>query len=206
MHGDRAGSAGARKDCDPRRRRKLSRIEQRPATHPRGAGRAVPAKRRSRAVIFLVATGRRAECGAGSVSTKPESHTNAAALSSTRDCAPPTGAFTPSATWRAGCNSRMPPIITPGLVIRNAVFRLPVSVNDDLVPRVTFTDPELAHAGSDRGAGARASQEDLACCAGRFTKTTARKPSAIRTAISRSSPRRAARFSAPPSWVPRPAK
>jgi len=34
-----------------------------------------------------------------------------------------------------------------GLVIRNAVFRLPVSVNDDLVPRVTFTDPELAHAG-----------------------------------------------------------
>ncbi len=34
-----------------------------------------------------------------------------------------------------------------GLVIKNAVFRLPVSVNDDLVPRVTFTDPELAHAG-----------------------------------------------------------
>jgi pyruvate/2-oxoglutarate dehydrogenase complex dihydrolipoamide dehydrogenase (E3) component len=34
-----------------------------------------------------------------------------------------------------------------GLVIRNAVFRLPISVNDDLVPRVTFTDPELAHAG-----------------------------------------------------------
>ena len=34
-----------------------------------------------------------------------------------------------------------------GLVIRNALFRLPVSANDDLVPRVTFTDPELAHAG-----------------------------------------------------------
>ena len=34
-----------------------------------------------------------------------------------------------------------------GLVIRNAVFRLPVSVNDDIVPRVTFTDPELAHVG-----------------------------------------------------------
>lgn len=34
-----------------------------------------------------------------------------------------------------------------GLVIRNALFRLPVSVNDDIIPRVTFTDPELAHVG-----------------------------------------------------------
>jgi pyruvate/2-oxoglutarate dehydrogenase complex dihydrolipoamide dehydrogenase (E3) component len=34
-----------------------------------------------------------------------------------------------------------------GLVIRHALFRLPVSVNDDIVPRVTFTDPELAHVG-----------------------------------------------------------
>ena len=34
-----------------------------------------------------------------------------------------------------------------GLVIRNALFRLPVRVNEDVVPRVTFTDPELAHVG-----------------------------------------------------------
>ena len=34
-----------------------------------------------------------------------------------------------------------------GLVIRNALFRLPVKVNDDFVPRVTFTDPELAQVG-----------------------------------------------------------
>ena len=34
-----------------------------------------------------------------------------------------------------------------GLVIRNALFRLPVKVNADLVPRVTYTDPELAHVG-----------------------------------------------------------
>jgi pyruvate/2-oxoglutarate dehydrogenase complex dihydrolipoamide dehydrogenase (E3) component len=34
-----------------------------------------------------------------------------------------------------------------GLVIRNALFRLPAKVNADLVPRVTFTDPELAHVG-----------------------------------------------------------
>ena len=34
-----------------------------------------------------------------------------------------------------------------GLVIRNALFRLPVRVNENLVPRVTFTDPELAQVG-----------------------------------------------------------
>lgn len=34
-----------------------------------------------------------------------------------------------------------------GLVVRNALFRLPVAVNSDIVPRVTFTDPELAHVG-----------------------------------------------------------
>jgi pyruvate/2-oxoglutarate dehydrogenase complex dihydrolipoamide dehydrogenase (E3) component len=38
-----------------------------------------------------------------------------------------------------------------GLVIRNALFRLPVRVNEDLVPRVTFTDPELAHVGLTEG-------------------------------------------------------
>jgi pyruvate/2-oxoglutarate dehydrogenase complex dihydrolipoamide dehydrogenase (E3) component len=34
-----------------------------------------------------------------------------------------------------------------GLVIRNALFRLPVRTDHDAVPRVTFTDPELAHVG-----------------------------------------------------------
>jgi pyruvate/2-oxoglutarate dehydrogenase complex dihydrolipoamide dehydrogenase (E3) component len=34
-----------------------------------------------------------------------------------------------------------------GLVIRSALFRLPARVNDDAVPRVTFTDPELAQVG-----------------------------------------------------------
>ena len=32
-------------------------------------------------------------------------------------------------------------------MIRNALFRLPVKADDDLIPRVTFTDPELAHVG-----------------------------------------------------------
>jgi pyruvate/2-oxoglutarate dehydrogenase complex dihydrolipoamide dehydrogenase (E3) component len=34
-----------------------------------------------------------------------------------------------------------------GLVIRNALFRLPVHVNGNVVPWVTYTDPELAQAG-----------------------------------------------------------
>lgn len=42
-----------------------------------------------------------------------------------------------------------------GLVIRNALFRLPVKMNEDIIPRVTFTDPELAHVGL-READARA--------------------------------------------------
>lgn len=34
-----------------------------------------------------------------------------------------------------------------GLVIRNALFRLPVKANDGIIPWVTYTDPELAHVG-----------------------------------------------------------
>ncbi len=36
-----------------------------------------------------------------------------------------------------------------GIVIQNCLFRLPAKVNDDLVPRVTYCDPELAHVGMD---------------------------------------------------------
>jgi pyruvate/2-oxoglutarate dehydrogenase complex dihydrolipoamide dehydrogenase (E3) component len=34
-----------------------------------------------------------------------------------------------------------------GLVIRNALFRLPVRVSNDAIPWVTYTEPELAQAG-----------------------------------------------------------
>jgi pyruvate/2-oxoglutarate dehydrogenase complex dihydrolipoamide dehydrogenase (E3) component len=34
-----------------------------------------------------------------------------------------------------------------GIVIRNALFGLPAKVDDKALPWVTFTDPELAHAG-----------------------------------------------------------
>ena len=33
------------------------------------------------------------------------------------------------------------------IVIRNMLFRLPAKLNDDLIPWVTYTDPELAHVG-----------------------------------------------------------
>ena len=36
-----------------------------------------------------------------------------------------------------------------GLVVRNALFRLPVKVSTDAIPWVTYTDPELAHVGLD---------------------------------------------------------
>jgi len=34
-----------------------------------------------------------------------------------------------------------------GIIIRNALFRLPAKVDDTALPRVTYTDPELAHVG-----------------------------------------------------------
>jgi pyruvate/2-oxoglutarate dehydrogenase complex dihydrolipoamide dehydrogenase (E3) component len=34
-----------------------------------------------------------------------------------------------------------------GLVIRNALFRLPVGANNDVIPWVTYTEPELAQSG-----------------------------------------------------------
>jgi pyruvate/2-oxoglutarate dehydrogenase complex dihydrolipoamide dehydrogenase (E3) component len=46
-----------------------------------------------------------------------------------------------------------------GLVIRNALFRLPVRATTGHIPRVTFTDPEIAHAGLTE-AEARAAHGD----------------------------------------------
>jgi pyruvate/2-oxoglutarate dehydrogenase complex dihydrolipoamide dehydrogenase (E3) component len=42
-----------------------------------------------------------------------------------------------------------------GLVVRNALFRLPVSYDPEAMPRVTFTDPELAHVGLMEAAARR---------------------------------------------------
>jgi pyruvate/2-oxoglutarate dehydrogenase complex dihydrolipoamide dehydrogenase (E3) component len=45
-----------------------------------------------------------------------------------------------------------------GLVIRNALFRLPVKTDDSVIPRVTFTDPELAHVGLTEDEARRATK------------------------------------------------
>jgi pyruvate/2-oxoglutarate dehydrogenase complex dihydrolipoamide dehydrogenase (E3) component len=55
------------------------------------------------------------------------------------DCAAGQPRFTHAANYQAG------------LVIRNALFRLPVRVNNEAVPWVTFTEPELAHIGLTEG-------------------------------------------------------
>lgn len=51
------------------------------------------------------------------------------------DCAAGQLQFTHAANYHAG------------LVIRNALFRLPVRVNNNAIPWVTYTEPELAHIG-----------------------------------------------------------
>ena len=51
------------------------------------------------------------------------------------DAPPASSQFTHAANYHAG------------LVIRNALFRLPVRVSNDAIPWVTFTDPELAQSG-----------------------------------------------------------
>ena len=45
-----------------------------------------------------------------------------------------------------------------GIVIRNALFRLPAKVDYRAVPWVTFTDPELAHVGMDEEAAREAGE------------------------------------------------
>ena len=41
----------------------------------------------------------------------------------------------------------MPASHQAALLIRHLLFRLPIKMNVDEIPRVTFTDPELAHVG-----------------------------------------------------------
>ncbi len=51
------------------------------------------------------------------------------------------------------------------------------NVDADAIPRVTFTDPELAHVGCQKPRPASA-RRPSACCAGRIMRTTAPRPSA----------------------------
>ncbi len=56
-----------------------------------------------------------------------------------------------------------------GLVIRSALFRLPVKNREDIIPWVTYTDPEVAHVGlteaearKQRGPGVETARFDYA--------------------------------------------
>ncbi len=60
-----------------------------------------------------------------------------------------------------------------GLVIRNALFRLPVKVNNDAIPWVTYTEPELAQTGLTEAQARERKHQDSASCAGPITTMTA---------------------------------
>ena len=70
---------------------------------------------------------------------------------------------------RAGRNSPTSPLYHAGIVIRNALFRLPAKVDYRALPWVTYTDPELAQVGLTEAA-ARADGAKSACCAGSFAE------------------------------------
>jgi pyruvate/2-oxoglutarate dehydrogenase complex dihydrolipoamide dehydrogenase (E3) component len=96
---------------------------------------------------LLVAAGRKPALGAldleaagirherGGIVVKKNLKTSNGRVYAIGDCAAGQPQFTHAANYHAG------------LVIRSALFRLPVRANNDAVPWVTFTDPELAQAG-----------------------------------------------------------
>ncbi len=48
-----------------------------------------------------------------------------------------------------------------GIVIRNALFRLPAKARNSGVPRVTYTDPEIAHVGLSEAEARAAGEQDV---------------------------------------------
>lgn len=71
----------------------------------------------------------------GGISVNKRLRTSNSRVYAIGDCAAGQLQFTHAANYHAG------------LVIRNALFRLPVSVNNDVIPWVTYTEPELAQTG-----------------------------------------------------------
>ena len=96
---------------------------------------------------LLVATGRRPNIDALDLQAARIKHEAGRHRGQQALRAPATAASMPSATSPACRRSPIPPAIRPSLLIRHLLFRLPVKMNVDEIPRVTFTDPELAHVG-----------------------------------------------------------
>ena len=104
---------------------------------------------------LLIATGRRPHVDGLDLDAAGIAHTTPASPS-IAGCAPAIAASMRSATLPAGSSFTHLANYHAGLVIRNALFRLPVKADDSLIPRVTFTDPELAHVGLSEDEARRA--------------------------------------------------
>jgi pyruvate/2-oxoglutarate dehydrogenase complex dihydrolipoamide dehydrogenase (E3) component len=88
-----------------------------------------------------------------------------------------------SATWRAAA---IHPLggYQAGLVVRSILFRFGGCPRPEILPWVTYTDPELAHVGLTE-AEARARHQMSRSCDGRWPKTTVPRPSAKRAGWSK---------------------
>jgi pyruvate/2-oxoglutarate dehydrogenase complex dihydrolipoamide dehydrogenase (E3) component len=75
------------------------------------------------------------------ITTDPGLRTSNRRVYAIGDCAAVVGVPAMRLTHVAGYHA--------GLVVRSALFRLPVSVNPDILPWVTFTDPEIGQVGLD---------------------------------------------------------
>ena len=73
-----------------------------------------------------------------------------------------------------------------GIVLRRALFRQPATVDGDIIPWATFTDPELAHVGLTEDTAKMRSGRVRVSTAGPTTRTTVPIPSGRRRASSRS--------------------
>ena len=96
---------------------------------------------------LLIAAGRRPNIDGPRSRRRPHQARARTASWSTSASAPATSASTPSATSSGRRSSPTPPTMQAAQLVRHLLFRLPVKMNADEIPRVTFTEPELAHVG-----------------------------------------------------------
>ena len=117
-------------------------------------------------------------------SRRPASPSARAASFSAATCAVRTVAFMRSA-MSAARRSRAPAAsYQAALVLRAGLMHLPARIEPALVPRVTFTDPEIAVAGLRERRRRVGAMAPFVSCAGLSAKMTVPWPNAFRPAIS----------------------
>ena len=84
--------------------------------------------------------------------------------------------------WRGGPQFTHWAGYQAGLVVRSILFRFGGKVRREILPWVTFTEPELAHVGLTEEEARRRHGKISRCCAGRSRRTIAPQPSARRAA------------------------